>query len=152
MQICNMPAGKYFLGDPCYFFSDKSHDEWLHFLAVNDYYDSEGAGFLAGTNLKTCVFPTRYGDGEYTDDYGRQYGVDSGLIGLIPYLDGSDIPSYVHVVEFEKDFECFNDNGYLNFGDIAIDTVQDVDVYDDYDDYEYNSDNYDDDGVLYDEP
>jgi hypothetical protein len=143
MEDYILPAGKYLIGDPCYFFSDKPHEDWLNFLEQNDFLDNEGKGVLTGTDLSVVVFGTKYGDGLYKDEYNNEYGVDSGLIGIIPYTEESDIPSLMHLIQFDKDFECINNNGYLHFGDIVIDTVQDYH-------YDY-TDETEDEGV-WDEP
>jgi hypothetical protein len=50
-----------------------------------------------------------YGDGEYFDNDGRNYGVDAGSIGCFPVEDLGSDPEGLdlgHVVEFGKDFDC----------------------------------------------
>lgn len=142
MQIYNLPAGKYTIGDPAYFFSDKDQDDWLRFIESNDFVDDEGMGFLLDVNTIVVVFHTTHGDGKFEDDMGNSYPVDSGLIGIIPFREGTDVPSGHTMIEFDRNFECFNNNGFLHFGDIFIDTQGD-----DEDDIYFNEDE----GSLYDD-
>jgi len=151
MRFYTMPAGKYLVGDPCYFFSDKDHEEWIQFLRTNQYIgdedDGEGEGYLVGTDKKVCIFSTKYGDGSYSDEFGNLYDVDAGMIGVIPLVEGGDVPHGMTVIEFDKDFECYNNDGILYFGDIVIDTAgttkDEIEEDEDYNNY--------DEGTLYDE-
>lgn len=68
----------FYVGDVCY--------------ALNDdiYYGIWGKwGYCAGKystpdGFAFAVAGTSYGDGEYSDKMGRLYGVDAGVIGLVP--------------------------------------------------------------------
>ena len=66
---------------------------------------------------------TQHGDGTYEDNYNRAYGVDAGLIGIIPELacDGDSLDGG-NFVTFEEDFLVFEDDGVFYFGNIVIDT------------------------------
>ena len=140
-KLYDMSKGKYLVGDPCYFFTDKDNSEWLRFLTYNNFEEGPGGkGNLVGTDIEIVVFGTAYGDGSYKDDFNHSYDVDSGLIGIIPFQEGSDVTSGMNLVDFEKDFECYNDKGTLHFGDIVIDTKEDTE-YDDFND----------EGVLFDD-
>ena len=81
-----MPAGMYFLGDPCYAIDeDGVWDEWLA--------EAEEAGTPAANGVMVADvdgvpmlgFQTAYGDGGYLSSDGEHlFGVDSGMIGLVP--------------------------------------------------------------------
>ena len=75
MSLFTMPAGDYYVGDPCYVFNKST---WTNYTAV-------GAGVVQTFNGHKCVsFYTKYGDGLYQDNEGFAYEVDSGTIGMIP--------------------------------------------------------------------
>lgn len=65
-----MPAGRYWVDDP-------QSDEFCDNSLAN-----EGLVVL-DNGVRTAQFGTMYGDGCYQDENGRDYGVDSGLIGCI---------------------------------------------------------------------
>lgn len=121
-----MKKGEYYIGDPCYVF-DKSWDKVLE--ETNMFADGEH------TLLGETVFGggTAHGDGYYFDNYGRGYGVDAGLIAIIPAslldkdkkIDRKRMKKncgYAHMVEMKEDFLCFLKNGVFRFGDITINT------------------------------
>jgi hypothetical protein len=117
-----MPAGKYYLGDPCY---SVPKDRWMEWLKAADY---ENAGCVLIADLegrKVIGFGTAYGDGVYADQFGNTYGVDAGLIGLVP-VEIAENPyggreGCGRIVEFPEPFECSRyKNGTLKFGDIVI--------------------------------
>lgn len=70
----------FYIGDVCYAMSDEDYDGEWH---KDDYSDFEGAHALRGH--KFAIGGTAYGDGEYEDQFGHRYGVDSGTIGILPY-------------------------------------------------------------------
>ena len=139
-----MPAGTYYIGDPCYIFED-SWDKVLN--STNYLKDNE----LFGKPI--FVDSTAYGDGYFYDNRGRAYAVDAGMIGILPielievdnvvtkeYIEKSEI---MHMVTFEKEFECNSNEGFFEFGDITINTAEDEDDEDDYeeeDDYDLEED------------
>ena len=72
-----LPAGEYYMGDPCYVIDE---DLWDKFCDV--YFQGEGVFEFEGHQV--FAVSTAYGDGSYTDNLGNEYGVDAGMIGLIP--------------------------------------------------------------------
>lgn len=70
----------FYIGDVCYAMSDEDYDGEWH---KEDYSDFEGEHELRGH--KFAIGGTAYGDGEYEDQIGHRYGVDSGTIGILPY-------------------------------------------------------------------
>jgi hypothetical protein len=131
-----VPAGTYFLGDPCYIIS---HDAgWMELLDSCGYFDGSPVGEVHGCEV--LAFGTKYGDGVYFDQLGRAFGVDAGLIGLVP------VQPWEHevrkalgdglgkLVVFTEDSTCTSEDGLLTFGPVAvINTDPDDDEYDDED-------------------
>jgi hypothetical protein len=122
-----VPAGEYVLGDPCY---AVPHEEWGNFC---DSLFSSDSGCIAYIKGRDCLsFRTAFGDGGYMGTDGAEYGVDSGMIGLVPItLPGVIFDGvYQTKVIFDLPTRCYTDgtsSGMLHFGDLTIDTVQDDD-------------------------
>lgn len=122
-----IPAGKYWLGDPCYVI--RSND-WIEFCNEFSSEEDKDNSYIKLKDVNVLAFPTYHGDGCYSDQNGNQFSVDAGLIGLVPheYLENSsesDSTSYDHlgtVVEFAEDTLCFTVDGILTFGNYIIDT------------------------------
>lgn len=72
-----LPAGTYYIGDPCYAF-DQS---WGQILDDNNYLD-DGTSTIDGYEIMTGS--TAYGDGVYKDNEKYIYHVDAGLLGIMP--------------------------------------------------------------------
>ena len=69
----------FYVGDICYVLADKLyHGVW----GKNGYKDGEYID--PETGLKFAVAGTAYGDGEYEGSDGVFYGVDAGVIGIVP--------------------------------------------------------------------
>ena len=68
----------FYIGDICYALADDIYDgiwgKWGY--CDGKYSTPDGFAF--------AVAGTAYGDGEYVDQAGRLYGVDAGVIGLVP--------------------------------------------------------------------
>lgn len=116
--MITLPAGKYYVGDPCYTLQGKQ-DEWIKVLESSNYFK---VPYKKGR--KTAVaFSTEYGDGEYKDNEGRSYPVDAGLIGVVPVsMATTKKPTGVHIVDFKEPFLCKQDGPVLKFGYIEINT------------------------------
>lgn len=70
---------KFYIGDPCYVLGDQIYfDIWDKKFHFNDGY------IEVKKNLGFEVHGTCYGDGEYTDEQGNKYPVDSGTLAVIP--------------------------------------------------------------------
>ena len=130
-----LPAGTYYIGDPCYVFGDR----WGDFLdsirsPVTDRFIGPAGIVPDGSPpvdspddlLRAIVFSTRYGDGSFRSNRGAVYPVDAGLLGAVPVdmPDGTPEPSDVTVETFDKDFVCGFDSrsGKVRFGHIVIQT------------------------------
>lgn len=69
----------FYIGDICYALSDEVyHGIWgdEHHFEDGKFEDHSGIGFAVGS--------TAYGDGVYTGTDGFDYGVDVGVIGIVP--------------------------------------------------------------------
>lgn len=113
-----VPTGRYVLGDPCYSVPNECWDE---LLASCEYFN-EPIGTVNG--IKVLAFSTKWGDGCYRDQFGHEYDVDAGLIGLVPIslaIKGDNV--YTTIVDFIGSNICSTDgNGLLTFGKYVIDT------------------------------
>ena len=109
---------KYVIGDLCNCLSD---DEWEDYCNR----DTLPEGVYS--------FRTAYGDGTYFDQEGREIGVDSGTIGIIP-LDKVSAPDklrealkyrIVQVVDIDEIAEesVSEKDGVITFDKIIIDTT-----------------------------
>lgn len=133
-----LEPGEYIIGDPCYVIPD---DSWGSFLNGAKSFDGERDGFAGadmigdftthdGRTAQALAFATLYGDGTYTDEHGRAYGVDAGLIGIVLASDvgpkeAGEIAGHglSHRVTFAAPFTCsVGYDGKLFFGDVTIDT------------------------------
>ena len=118
-----MKAGKYYIGDLCYVM----HPEWDEFcsLTINGHNVLDGE-FNLKDGTRFATFTTKWGDGTYRDEQGREYGVDAGLIGCIRVDDiaPSELANIKdgHVVEFVQDFSTFSAGGIIRIGSVCIDT------------------------------
>lgn len=137
-----MPAGKYYVGDLCYVM----HEEWdeaceLFFRGRNDHGCNEGE-FMLKDGRRFVSINTKYGDGGYRDQEGRDYSVDAGLIGCIRVEDidmdcGDNFTRGGQIIDFPNDFSCsYEDkNGTIVIGHIRIETDPEYD-YEDEEEYE----------------
>ena len=129
-----MPAGTYYVGDLCYVFED---DEWTDVCSTAT--DSLNGDFMEGEfnlsdGIRFAMFGTAYGDGEYMDQKGRCYLVDSGTIGCVRIKDipkGADPGG--QIIKFDRPFEVRSVDGKLMFGDVVINTKDD-----DWNDMDYD--------------
>ena len=129
-----LPAGTFYVGDPCYGFTSEAGEadnvwmEWLNTCYKNsDQEDPNRVMLMDGEvrGLRVVASGTKYGDGGYEDQYGRVYGVDAGLIGVIPasgWVTTDETPRGMHKVEFPTPFHIGYDDGTITIGDIAIET------------------------------
>lgn len=79
--MATLPAGEYYIGDPCYAIPDV---EWDQFITdwdaqLGEYGRDQDGGVFQYKGLNVFVHHTAFGDGEFDG-----YGVDSGSIGAVP--------------------------------------------------------------------
>jgi len=153
-----MPAGKYWIGDPCYIFPHHGpmENKWEELLAEVGFFE-ESYGELDDGKIKVWAASTAYGDGRYIGSNGKAFPVDAGLIGIAPqetveYLGRTDNDlDYLGLfIEFEEPFVVKSRDGNFTFGHIDIDTGDDYDSNEshDYDEEDGDSD-YDDEDYAY---
>jgi hypothetical protein len=139
-----LPAGEYYIGDPCYIF----YNSWDDILGVTGMFDNDISKYKG---FRFFVGQTAYGDGMYLDNYGKEYPVDAGLIGILDIemlridnrIQKEEIKEFGNIVSFDKEFLCIIEEGYFKFGNIEIETNWEDD--DEYDDEDYDWDDDDDD-------
>lgn len=125
MPSIRMPAGKYYIGDPCYVIN-----EWDEFLSPM--WDADGESAFLWKGYECVVFHTAYGDGVY-DLNGFDIGVDSGCIGALPVeaCSGNADRDGV-IVTFKQDWLAETDGETLRFGANVIKTGDDDEHHGDY--------------------
>lgn len=148
---CVLPAGEYYIGDPCYALQNegKNQDQWDDVLEQTDFF-SKPVATLNGKKL--CAFSTAYGDGAYSGSDGFEYGVDAGLLGAVPAAIASG-----RSLQFMKRFvssgplRCSCENGVISFRDtgstrnqVVIDTLGfEEDEEDERNEVDFNDDGED---------
>lgn len=124
------PAGTYWIGDPCYAIKDwdKVGKETGWFGADDTPEADNFAGAFTYRNQRCFAYGTAYGDGEYQGSDHFSYGVDAGLLGILPEaaLDGDSI-QLGHRVHFPEEFTVRCIDGRFTFGHITINTADDED-------------------------
>lgn len=124
------PAGRYFIGDPCYAVANTKWDELIKNTGcfgyeegnhVTNWYD----GVFYHNGKKCFAWGTAHGDGVYKDNKKGRYGVDAGLIGIVPFdaVDEEDNSIWGgHCYTFKEIFQVWEDGRVFHFGDITINT------------------------------
>ena len=97
MKSCTLPAGTYYIGDPCYMLDPRVCRE-----CYTKYSDELGGVLkfrMSNNNAWCAMFTTAIGDGCY-DIGGKQLTVDSGMLSLIPttVADFGKNPDYRRLV------------------------------------------------------
>lgn len=141
-----LPAGKYYIGDPCYAVPNDGPKSVLWGDICDEMFD--GGGMNSGPNQSVSNIPgvifwadsTAYGDGVYFAD-GYEFSVDSGLLGIMPWstveffnrADFSATDSGA-VIEFDEPFEIEFHGGRFEINHMVIETGYDEESYDEGDD------------------
>ena len=105
-----IPAGEYWLSDPCYTIKD---EHWVPWLGACNYREEDNLiAKIPGTDFYAVGFRTAWGDGVYPlqKEHGyrgdwedvAELGVDAGLIGFVPCEYGGEDSLYVHKFTFES--------------------------------------------------
>lgn len=114
-----MPAGTYWVGDPCYGVPDQ---RWMEWLEAADYESNHPVLYAELDGHPVVGLTTAYGDGVYHDGPGNEYPVDAGLIGMVPVAVAQEKPFGMRKVVFDFPVKVRWDEGVLEFGSIRIDT------------------------------
>lgn len=69
----------FYVGDVCY-----ALDDDIYYGVWGEWGYCDGKYSVPNTEFAFAVAGTAYGDGEYADQKGRLYGVDAGVIGIVP--------------------------------------------------------------------
>lgn len=113
-RIHEMPAGTYFIGDPCYVI----RDDWKGYLEAWNNGETWKGQSIAAFSAD--------GDGGFTDNFGREYPVDSGMLAAVPAEHITAVERFPwdgHTVIFAAHFRCSMDGkDRIAFGDIVIRT------------------------------
>lgn len=135
-----MPSGKYYIGDLCYVLNNQDWDEVCS-LTIKDRNIIDGE-FTMKDGRRFAMYSTKFGDGEYSDQYGMAYCVDSGSIGCILASDITQADCEPKdlglLMTFETDFvtgggsDVEDWEGTIQFGKIAIETGFNEDEDDEY--------------------
>lgn len=129
IKAVEMPAGEYWVGDPCYAVPDKN---WIEWLEAADYKAQRRVLIAEVGGHSVLGVGTAHGDGEY---YGKnrersfRFPVDAGLLGVVPVALAEEEPTGMQRVVFDQPFECSYENGTVVLGHIEIDTDPDEDEY-----------------------
>lgn len=84
VTVGTLPAGKYYIGDPCYVIDERLWSDFCNVTMRGDEDIAMNGCIIDFQGHKCFVCATNSGDGTYTDQMQREYDVDSGLIGAIP--------------------------------------------------------------------
>ena len=115
-----LPAGQYVIVDPCYVLKDDVYNALLDTAFETNQVTVYGTDIF-GTEKRLIILHTYHGDGQYYDDHGRQFLVDSGTIACIevaPEFFQAGWEQYTQITA-TKPFDCQSDEGDLLFGDHA---------------------------------
>lgn len=130
-----MPAGKYWIGDPCYVFPHEGllSEKWDEFLDEAEDFNDTTYVELDDGKIKIWAASTAYGDGSFIANSGKLFSVDAGLIGIVPqetvdYLgrEDNDLENLGLFIEFNEPFIVQAQNGSFTFGYLTIDTDEEV--------------------------
>jgi hypothetical protein len=109
---------KYVVGDLC---NCLNNDDWQDYCFSEQL--PEGA----------FSFHTFTGDGTYVDSEGREYGVDSGTIGILPLDKVSDMEKLRTALKFRivqvldipevDETDCYEEDGVIVLGSVVINTA-----------------------------
>lgn len=147
-----MPAGTYWVGDLSYTLGHERGNTWHEVCALmwaeGTEYERTGryGKMKLADGREYCIFSTAFGDGSYRcrnllAGTTASLGVDAGVIGCVKLEDIRDYDEaealrlgLVHV--FAEDFECWDDDGTLHFGELTVETRDETDS----DEYEEGAD------------
>ncbi len=149
MATFTCKAGTYWIGDPCYVFPNTGEQEhyWMDVLNKADFFDKPCE--VTVDEITVIAGGTKYGDGTYSGNDGVNYGVDAGLLGIIPletvnFLDAShqDLIRLGTFYYYGDDFTVVIEDGHFDFDKVIIDTTEEYldETYEYEDDYEYEHD------------
>ena len=123
-----LPAGTYFIGDPCYLFGhdDEGTKKWEDICNQIDEEPAYVGKLISQGDRLAFIGGTANGDGTFYDHENHEYGVDAGLLGCSPIEWNSykyeDLEKLGHVHTFDDQFQCTWIDGNFSFGSFIIHT------------------------------
>lgn len=127
-----LPAGMYFIGDPCLAFDD---EEWYSVLDSTEYLGADtpaSSYFGEWKGHKFVALSTLIGDGYFISDQWQAFHVDTGMIGAVPEALARKTPLLVATI-FTEPFDVKKmSDGTLIFGHILVDTSESEETGDEY--------------------
>ena len=127
---------KYWIGDLCYVIED-----WSDFCDKTiDGHSILNGDVILSNGTRVSHHTTAFGDGCYLDQFGNEYDVDAGLIGIIKLSDVTNESGiqFGHIFEFEQMPSVEYYDGTITFGHVNIET--DPPYEEDEEDNYYNED------------
>jgi hypothetical protein len=147
------PSETYYIGDLGYVIHGSAWDEVCNLTSPCSGEEREGRIVLKD-GRELFIFSTAHGDGEYKDQFGNTYGVDSGTLGAIrveDIRDGKNLKETLEELGFFHTFDqpltdddCCSVEGVVTFGHIHIDTDPLQDDEEDYLDEDWYGEDDDD--------
>lgn len=141
-----LPAGRYWVGDPCYAFDQSAgaDDLWGEWLKdAWSAYDGPAGGVPRindGTvrGMRIAAVGTQWGDGDYPSSEDFSCPVDAGLVGAVhesftAALMGGGTPNGMTLVDFPEPFwlSYEPESGRIDIGHVSVFTGWDEDEDDD---------------------
>lgn len=125
--VATLPAGEYYVGDPCYVFPDGEWEDWVARAESGDTEELYAAE-VDGHPVAACGFVR--GVGDVTDQDGFDYVEDSGLIAAVP-VELAELDEYsddsMRRVSFPEEFEVYASTTMIRIGHLRIDVSEDFD-------------------------
>ena len=128
--ICEVSSEKgFYIGDICYALGFKTYYDTWGCL----YHFDDGCFHVPGTEFSFGVASTYSGDGVYKGSDSMDYGVDAGVIGIVPLeLVEQDVEGLGNVYYVSGKASLLAENGNFTFNlpdgkEIKIDTRSDYD-------------------------
>jgi hypothetical protein len=136
----SLPAGTYYIGDPCYVFRDGNWSKVCDNLGKSD-------GIFDCLSMLFFMAGTEYGDGCYYDQDGHMFDVDAGVLGAVPVelVEDKDGLRLGLVKDFPSGLKIEYDGHRFDFGGIIIETDDSYYDEDDEEDWDDDEEDWDDD-------
>jgi hypothetical protein len=117
-----MPAGEYWVGDPCY---AVPREQWQTWLDASWAVEGSGGILIADIDRSPVLgIATAFGDGVYEAEDGTSFPVDAGMIGLVSVdVARPDVRDDLMVRrDFAEAVVCRRDGAQITIGDFVIRT------------------------------
>lgn len=127
--MLKLPAGKYYIGDPCYVFADATWDR----LLIEHEDDLNTGEIVTFENHQLWAHRTAHGDGTYKDQNENEFGVDGGQLGAVPIelIDDPSGEEYGTIIDAPHGLQVEFSNGTFWIGPIVIITDDATEDFDD---------------------